>query len=65
MLPKTSIRWRGIVGMIGTANFKDLERLLEGRKLVLENCSWISKLRGIFVSNWIRVKSTVFLPKHF
>jgi glycosyltransferase involved in cell wall biosynthesis len=65
MLPNTSIRWRGIVGIIGTANLKDFERLLEGRKLVLENRSWISKSRGIFVSNWIRLKSTVFLPKHF
>ena len=65
MLPKTSIRWRGIVGMIGVANFMDLEKLLEGRKLVLENRSLISKSRGVLVSNWIRLKSTIFLLKKF
>ena len=65
MLPRTSIRWRGIVGLIGTASYTDLERLLQGRKLVLENRSWISKCRGALVSNWIRLKSTIFLPKNF
>ena len=65
MLSKTSIRWRGIVGLIGSANFANLERLVEGRKLVLENRSWISKCRGVLVSNWIRLKSTIFLPKNF
>ena len=65
MLPKTSIRWRGIVGLIGTASYPDLEKLLEGRKLVLENRSWISKCRGFLISNWIRSKSTIFLPKAF
>ena len=65
MLPRTSIRWRGIVGLIGSANFPDLEKLVEGRKLVLENRSWISKCRGDLVSNWIRLKSTIFLPKTF
>ena len=65
MLPKTSIRWRGIVGLIGTAKYTDLEKLVKGRKLVLENRSWISKGRGILVSNWIRLKSTIFLPKNF
>ena len=64
-LPRTSIRWRGIVGLIGTASYMDLERLLQGRKLVLENRSWISKRRGILTSNWIRLKSTLFLPKNF
>ena len=65
MLPKTSIRWRGIVGMIGSANYPDLEKLVEGRKLVLENRSGLSKLRGFLISNWIRLKSTVQLPKSF
>ena len=65
MLPKISIRWRGIVGLIGTASYTDLERLLQGRKLILENRSWISKCRGILISNWIRLKSTIFLPKNF
>ena len=65
MLPKTSIRWRGIAGLIGTANYTDLEKLLKGRRLVLENRSWISKLRGVLVSNWIRLKLTIFLPKSF
>jgi glycosyltransferase involved in cell wall biosynthesis len=65
MLPKTSIRWRGIVGLIGSANYPDLEKLVKGRKLVLENRSWISKYRGVLLSNWIRFKSTIFLPKNF
>ena len=65
MLPKTSIRWRGIVGLIGTAKYTDLEKLVKGRRLVLENRSWISKLRGVLISNWIRFKSTIFLPKAF
>ncbi len=65
MLPRTSIRWRGIVGLIGTASYTDLEKLLRGRQLVLENRSWISKCRGILISNWIRFKSTISLPKKF
>ena len=65
MLPKTSIRWRGIVGLIGSANYPDLEKLVKGRRLVLENRSWISKCRGVLISNWIRFKSTVFLPNNF
>ena len=65
MLPRTSIRWRGIVALIGSANFTNLEKLVEGRKLVLENSSWSSKPRGVLISNWIRLKSTIFLPKNF
>ena len=65
MLPRTSIRWRGIVGLIGSANFANLERLVEGRKLVLENSSRSGKARGVLISNWIRLKSTFFLPKNF
>ncbi len=65
MLPKTSIRWRGIVGLIGTANHKDLNTMLRGRRLVLENKSLASKFRGILTSNWIRLKATIRLPKSF
>jgi glycosyltransferase involved in cell wall biosynthesis len=65
MLPRTSIRWRGIVGLIGTANFEDLHTLLKGRRLVLENISLASKFRGILISNWIRLKATIRLPKSF
>ena len=65
MLPRISIRWRGIVGLIATSNFKDLEKLLFGRNLVLENRSRIQKTRGIILSNWIRLKATLRLPKHF
>ena len=65
MLPKTSIRWRGIVGLIGNANYSELEKLLTARKLVIENVSFASKLRGIAISNWIRLKATARLPKKF
>ncbi len=65
MLPRTSIRWRGIVGLIGTANYRDLNTLLRGRRLVLENKSVASKSRGILISNWIRLKATIRLPKSF
>jgi glycosyltransferase involved in cell wall biosynthesis len=65
MLPKTSIRWRGIVGLVGTANYQDLKTLLRGRRLVLENKSAASKFRGIVISNWIRLKATIRLPKSF
>ena len=65
MLPKTSIRWRGIVGLIGTADYDDLQKLLLGRKLIMENRSWLSKVRGGLISNWVRLKSTIFLPKNF
>jgi hypothetical protein len=65
MLPKTSIRWRGIVGLIGTANIEDLQTLLKGRRLVLENKSFISKVQGILISNWVRLRATIRLPKSF
>jgi glycosyltransferase involved in cell wall biosynthesis len=65
MLPRTSIRWRGIVGLVGTANYRDLNTLLRGRRLVLENKSLTSKVRGILISNWIRLKATIRLPKSF
>ena len=65
MLPRTSIRWRGIVGLIGTANYRDLNTLLRGRRLVLDNRSVVSKFRGILISNWIRLKATILIPKSF
>ena len=65
MLPKTSIRWRGIVGLIGNANYSELEKLLTARILVIENVSFVSKLRGIAISNWIRLKAAARLPKKF
>ena len=65
MLPRISIRWRGIVGLIATSNFKELEKLLFGRNLVLENKSTIKKIRGIFFSNWVRLTATLRLPKNF
>ena len=65
MLPRTSIRWRGIVGLIGKANYADLKTLLRGRRLVLENKSVTSKFRGILISNWIRLKAAIRLPKSF
>ena len=65
MLPRTSIRWRGIVGLIATANYCDLETLVNGRRLVLENKSLASMTIGVLVSNWIRLKATLHLPKSF
>ncbi len=65
MLPKTSIRWRGIVGLVGAANYSELEKLLTARKLVIENVSFVSEFRGAVTSNWIRLKATVRLPKKF
>jgi glycosyltransferase involved in cell wall biosynthesis len=65
MLPKISIRWRGIVGLIATSKYTELEKLLFGRNLVLENKSIIKKIRGIYVSNWVRLTATLRLPKNF
>jgi glycosyltransferase involved in cell wall biosynthesis len=65
MLPRTSIRWRGIVGLVGKASYRDLNMLLRGRRLVLENKSVTSKFRGIVISNWIRLKASIRLPKSF
>jgi hypothetical protein len=65
MLPRTSIRWRGIVGLIGASKYSELEKLLTARKNVIENVSFISKLRGIAISNWIRLKATARLPNKF
>ena len=65
MLPRISIRWRGIVGLIATSNYKELEKLLFGRNLVLENKSMIKKVLGILISNWVRLTATLRLPKNF
>jgi glycosyltransferase involved in cell wall biosynthesis len=65
MLPKISIRWRGIVGLIATSNYTELEKLILARNLVLENKSMIQKIRGIFISNWVRLTATLRLPKNF
>jgi poly(ribitol-phosphate) beta-N-acetylglucosaminyltransferase len=65
ILPKISIRWRGIVGLIATSNYTELDKLLFGRNLVLENKSIPKKVRGMFVSNWVRLTATLRLPKNF
>ncbi len=65
MLPKTSIRWRGIVGLIGTSNYAEFEKLLSARMRVIENQSLASKISGVVISNWLRLKATVRLPKSF
>ena len=65
MLPRTSIRWRGIVGLIGSSNYVEFEKLLIARKRVLENQYLASKIRSVAGSNWIRLKSTARLPKSF
>ena len=65
MLPRISIRWRGIVGLIATSNYRELEKLLFARNLVLENKSIIKKVLGIISSNWVRLTATLRLPKNF
>lgn len=65
MLPRISIRWRGMVGLIATSNYTELEKLIFARNLVLENKSMIQKVRGIFISNWVRLTATLRLPKNF
>ncbi len=64
MLPQTSIRWRGIVGLIGTQSYDDLISLINARKRAL-NGGLLSRIRGHLTSNWIRLKATVKLPKNF
>jgi glycosyltransferase involved in cell wall biosynthesis len=61
MLPRTSIRWRGIVGLIATENYSSLEALNKARHRVIENKSFISKVQGVLISNWIRIKATIRL----
>jgi glycosyltransferase involved in cell wall biosynthesis len=65
MLPRTSIRWRGIVGLIATENYSSLERISKARQRVIENKSFTSKVQGVLISNWIRFKATIRLPKSF
>ena len=64
MLPRTSIRWRGIVGLIATESYDDLITLLKARNRVLTGRS-LTRIRGSLTSNWIRLKATVKLPKNF
>ena len=65
MLPKTSIRWRGIVGLIASKSYKDLENLLKARSRVLQPKNFFDKAHGILISNLIRLKATIILPKGF
>jgi glycosyltransferase involved in cell wall biosynthesis len=65
MLPRTSIRWRGIVGLIATENYSSLEALNKARQRVIENKSFTSKVQALLISNWIRLKATIRLPKSF
>ena len=65
MLPATSIRWRGIVGLIGTKQNKKLIALLLARRRVLSATNPMGKLRGVVASNWIRLIATIKLPKNF
>jgi glycosyltransferase involved in cell wall biosynthesis len=65
MLPRISIRWRGIVGLIATQNYSSLETLNKARQRVIENKSFISKVQGVLLSNWVRMKATIRLPKSF
>jgi glycosyltransferase involved in cell wall biosynthesis len=65
MLPRTSIRWRGIVGLIGSSKTDDLVKLLKARRDVLQDKSPVKKYLGIINSNWIRLKSTLRLPVAF
>lgn len=65
MLPRTSIRWRGIVGLIATENYRSLETLNKARQRVIENKSFISKVQGVLISNWVRLMATIRLPKSF
>lgn len=65
MLPNTSIRWRGIVGLIGNHDHHELKRLLRARRLVLCSENAFVKLSGQIRANLIRLKATVGLPKGF
>lgn len=65
MLPRTSIRWRSIVGLIASENYRSLEALVNARQQVIENRSLVSKIQGITISNLIRLLATIRLPKAF
>lgn len=63
MLTKTSIRWRGVVGLIKRGSYADFEKLLQSRRRVINNSNAFLNLIGILGSNWIRLKSTLQLPR--
>lgn len=65
MLPRTSVRWRGMVSLIGLGRTDELVELLNARRDVLQGKSQVKKYLGIINSNWIRLKSTLRLPQAF
>ncbi len=65
MLPKTSIRWRGIAGLIGSEKYPQLESLLKARRQCLMAKNPLTKLLGAVRANWIRLIATIRLPKSF
>jgi glycosyltransferase involved in cell wall biosynthesis len=65
MLPKTSIRWRGIAGLIGSGKYSQLESLLKARRQCLTANNPLMKSLGAFRANWIRLDATIRLPKSF
>jgi glycosyltransferase involved in cell wall biosynthesis len=65
MLPKTSIRWRGIAGLIGSEKYPQLESLLKARRQCLIAKNPLTKLLGAARANWIRLVATIKLPKSF
>ncbi|MCX6416720.1 MAG: glycosyltransferase family 2 protein [Actinobacteria bacterium] len=65
MLPRTSIRWRGITGLIGSEKYLQLESLLKARRQYLTSKNPALKALGACRANWIRLLATVRLPKKF
>ena len=65
MLPKTSIRWRGIAGLVGSNSLEELIKLTEARKRALKPDNSFDRCVGALIANWIRLKATVKLPKEF
>ena len=65
MLPRTSVRWRGIVGLIGLGNFKRIESVLTARGRALNSTNPIQKAFWDFRTNWIRLVATFKLPNRF
>jgi glycosyltransferase involved in cell wall biosynthesis len=65
MLLRTSIRWRGIAGLIGEGKFTQLESLISARRQTLSSKNPITKVLASFRANWIRLIATIRLPKSF
>jgi hypothetical protein len=65
MLPRISVRWRGMVSLIGSGRTDELVKLLNARRDVLQGKTKVKKYLGIINSNWIRLKSTFRLPQAF